>query len=624
VKSEKYSIFDQGAVDLLCNATPLMLTILDENNTVIWQNKKTTSFFGGTITGESFKQRFSINPDELDNRRLKAVSTVPDKKGADRILEHNIIKYVKKNKPPVKFVITEDVTEKIGNDRLLGFLLEFESLLTRLALESINIQAGDIDSHLNKLLYLTSKFTRIEMCGITIFNESRDEISVTHHWSAPGFSPKVPSIKTADIPRSWLKKKRNEVILIPDVKKITYRTETGQKEFFSPLIHSSIIIPLYNKNGLFGYIAFTSTKSIDEFSNELKSIFRITAELVVNLFEKKAAYTQISISEKIISKSSGMLAFIDKKGFIKTSNESFRKFHSLTESETENIQITSLFKDRLGTRENKFLEYLIRSFNGEEIHTEIWYKSRNKLRLLEISLHPNIDPDGTTGSIILSSNDITDRVQLEARILEVIHKERKKVGISLHDDLGHDLLAVAIKTRLLADKLKPVSPEISAEVNEIEKALKNAMNEVRRLAQGMVPYKNQGLEFNEMIDAIALTIERDYKLQCEFNIDESIHLSDESIIKEVYYIIDEAVMNSLKHSGCTGIKVSMYPKNRMIVLRITDNGCGISDDYNIDSGVGLEIMRYRARAIGGFLEIKNHPAGGAMIECIFNPEKIKL
>ena len=95
-------------------------------------------------------------------------------------------------------------------------------------------------------------------------------------------------------------------------------------------------------------------------------------------------------------------------------------------------------------------------------------------------------------------------------------------------------------------------------------------------------------------------------------------------IKEIYYIIDEAVMNSLKHSGCTGIKISMTPKDRMISLSIIDNGCGISDDYNIESGVGLEIMKYRARAIGGFLEAKNHPGGGAMIECIFNPEKIKL
>ncbi len=625
VKSDKKNIIsDTGVQNIIYDSVPQILTILDDNNIIIWQNKRTTVFFGRSITGTSFKEIFSLNPDELNNRKLKALSTVPDKKGIDKILEHNIILHSTKDKLQFKVVITEDVTEKIGNDKLLGFLLEFESLLTRLALESINIQAEDIDSHLNKLMFLTGKFANVERCFIALFNESGEEISITNDWCAPGFRSTITTIKTIHLPRSWMRKKKSEVIVIPDVKRIKYHPDAKPETVFSLGINSAMIIPLFNKSKLIGYTGFSSARPVDEFSSELKSIFRITAELAVNLYERKSAYTQISIAEKIISKSSGMLAFFDQNGLIKTSNQSFRDFHSLTENEAENLQIRTLFKDRLGSRENKFVEYISLALNGEEIRTEIWYKNRERLRLLEISLHPNVDNDGKVGSVILNSDDITDRVQLEARILEVIHKERKKIGISLHDDLGHDLLAVAIKSRLIADKLKTVSNELSIEVNEIEHAVKNAINEVRRLSHGLIPYKNHGLEFKEMIDAVAMTIERDYKLKCEFHIDESIRINDESIIKELYYIIDESVMNSLKHSGCTEIKIVMTPKNRMIALNIIDNGCGIDDNYHIDSGVGLEIMKYRARAIGGFLELKNHSNGGAIIECIFNPEKIQL
>lgn len=601
-----------------------MLTILDDNNSIIWHNKRTSVFFGMSITGESFKRMFSINPEDLNNSKLKALSIVPNKKGTDRILEHSIIRHEKKNEPAIKIVITEDITEKIGNDKLLGFLLEFESLLTRLALESINIPAEEIDSHLNKLLLLTGKFANVERCFIALFNSKGDKLYITNDWCAPGFTPTIKYILKSDVPRSWLNKEKNRVIIINDVQKYKYARDEGYNAIFSRGIRSSMLIPLFTKEKRFGYIGFSSSREIDEFSPELKSIFRITAELAVNLYERKSAYTQIAIGQKIISKSSGMLAFFDKNGSIKLTNESFRKFHSLTENETENMQITSLYRNRLGTREDKFLEFISHAIEGEEIKTEIWYKKNERLRLLEISLHPSIDNDGMAGSVIMNSNDITDRVQLEARILEVIHKERKKIGISLHDDLGHDLLAVAIKSRLIADKLKPVSKEISAEVNEIENAIKNAMNEVRRLSHGLIPYKNHGLEFHEMIDAVALTIERDYKLHCEFHIDETIHISDESIIKEIYYIIDEAVMNAIKHSGCTGIKIIMNPRNKMITLSIIDNGRGIPVNYYADSGVGIEIMKYRARAIGGFLEVKNHPGGGVIIECIFNPEKITV
>jgi len=625
VKSDKENIFPGSeAQNIIFNSIPQILTILDDHNIIIWHNKNALNFFGRTIAGESFKKIFSIDPDGLHNHKLKAISTSPNKKSVDRILEHNIISHSKKNSTPFKVVITEDVTEKIGNSKLLGFLLEFESLLTRLALESINIQADDIDPHLNKLMMLTGKFANVERCFIALFNDSGDEISITHDWCAPGFLPTIKTLKTYYLPATWIRKKKSEVIVIPDVKKLKYRSGAGAESVFSRGILSSMLIPLFNKSKRIGYIGFSSSKSINEFSPELKSIFRITAELAVNLYERKSAYTQISIAEKILSKSSGMLVFFDINGIVKTTNESFRKFYSLTESEAENLQITSLFKDRLGSRENKFLEYIAQAIKGETIQAEIWYEDKEKLRLLEISLHPNFDKDGKVVSVILNSNDITDRVQLEARILEVIHKERKKIGISLHDDLGHDLLAVVIKSRLLADKLKSISPEMSTEVYDIESAIKKAMNEVRHLSHGLIPYKNQGLEFNEMIDAIALTIERDYKIQCQFHIDESIHISDESIIKEIYYIIDEAVMNSLKHSECSNIQISMIPKNRMIALTIIDNGCGIPEDYFMNSGVGLEIMKYRARAIGGFLEVKNHSDGGAMIECIFNPEKIKL
>jgi PAS domain S-box-containing protein len=625
VKSDRnINIPDTGVLNILLDSIPQMLTIVDDKNIIKWHNKITSGFFGRTITGESFRTLFSLNPDDLSSSRLKALTSVSNKKGIDKILEHRIINHIDKNNTPVKLVISEDVTEKIQNIKLLGFLLEFESLLTRLALESINIPADDIDSHLDKLLLLTGKFANVTRSFIALFNETGDEITITNDWCAQGFSPTVKTLKTAHLPKGWKRKKKNEIILIPDVAKVKYHQEAGAETIFSPGISSSMLIPLYSKGIRIGYIGFSSIRSIEKFSPELKSVFRITAELTVNLFEKKAAYTQITIAEKIISRSSGMLAYFDKTGGIKTANESFMSFHHITANEMENLQISSIFKDKLGSRENKFLDQINLSLGGEEIQTEIWYKDKERLRLLEIALHPNIDSDGNTGSVVLNSNDITDRVQLEARILEVIHKERKKIGISLHDDLGHDLLAVAIKSRLLADRLKPSSIEFSLEVNEIEKGIKNAINEVRRLSHGLIPYKNHGLEFKEMIDAVALTIERDYKLHCEFTIDDSIHISDESIIKELYYIIDEAVMNSLKHSECTGIKILMNQKNSMIALSIIDNGRGISEDSQTESGVGQEIMKYRARAIGGFLEIKNNPGGGTLIECIFNPEKIRL
>ena len=62
MKSDKKKyIPDQEIPDIIFNSIPQMLTILDGNNSIKWYNKKTFAFFGRSITGQPFKELFSIN-----------------------------------------------------------------------------------------------------------------------------------------------------------------------------------------------------------------------------------------------------------------------------------------------------------------------------------------------------------------------------------------------------------------------------------------------------------------------------------------------------------------------------------------------------------------------------------
>lgn len=624
MKSDASNIINgPGIQSAVLNSIPQMLCIVDSKNRILWHNRKTTTFFGKQISGELFKNIYSIDPDKLTSPTLKPLSIVQDKKGNSRVLEHTIKKHQdRKNSLVYKIITTDDITGNAGSGRLPGLMTEFESILSRFALESINIPGDEIDIHMNRILQLAGKFSNVNRCFIALNTEGKMNIRVKNEWHTPGYAPDIMSINWDTIPKNLYKKKKDGVIIVPDAQRIKNFLLRRDDHIDNCEQNIAMLFPLISKSKQIGYIGFITSGSIRAITPEIVLIFRISAELAVNLFERKDTCDRMLIGEKIISKSSGMLAFFDRNGVIRLTNEAFRKFHSLKENEAEQKKIISLFSERPGYSDTKFVEYINRSLKGEEIRTEIWYKNRDSLRLLDISLHPNVDNDGIIRTVILNSIDITERVQLEAKILEVIHKERKKIGISLHDDLSHDLLVVAIKSRLLADSLKPLSFDMSKEASEIEQGVKNAINEVRRLSHGLIPYKNSGLEFKEMIDGVALTIERDYRLNCEFYIDKNIHITDESVIKELYYIIDESVTNAIKHSGCTEIKIAMTIKKQMISLNIIDNGCGISGTYSADSGVGLEIMKYRARSIGGFLEAKDNPGGGTIVECIFNPEKL--
>jgi signal transduction histidine kinase len=83
----------------------------------------------------------------------------------------------------------------------------------------------------------------------------------------------------------------------------------------------------------------------------------------------------------------------------------------------------------------------------------------------------------------------------------------------------------------------------------------------------------------------------------------------------LYRIAQEGVSNAVKHGSATSVSVHLASTDKHIRLRIVDNGTGFSKDWDTDGGLGVRIMQFRARLIGGNLEISDVPDKGATITC---------
>jgi len=51
------------------------------------------------------------------------------------------------------------------------------------------------------------------------------------------------------------------------------------------------------------------------------------------------------------------------------------------------------------------------------------------------------------------------------------------------------------------------------------------------------------------------------------------------------------------------------------VLTVSDNGDGI-DETRTTGGIGLQIMRYRARLLGGLLDVRRSSGGGTIVRSV--------
>ncbi|MGV8881554.1 MAG: sensor domain-containing protein [Rhodoglobus sp.] len=73
-----------------------------------------------------------------------------------------------------------------------------------------------------------------------------------------------------------------------------------------------------------------------------------------------------------------------------------------------------------------------------------------------------------------------------------------------------------------------------------------------------------------------------------------------------YFVVSEALTNSLKHSGASQIDIRLDDENDRLVVSVTDDGVGGIDP---DRGSGLRGLRERARGCGGSLSTTGPPGG---------------
>src|SRR5262249_39552059 len=93
------------------------------------------------------------------------------------------------------------------------------------------------------------------------------------------------------------------------------------------------------------------------------------------------------------------------------------------------------------------------------------------------------------------------------------------------------------------------------------------------------------------------------------------------VAHHLFFIAQEAVVNAAKHGKPTLIQVQLAPAgNDSYTLTVRDNGSGLALPLTEGRGMGIRIMKYRARMIGAEVEVASRPEGGVEVVCRFASE----
>jgi PAS domain S-box-containing protein len=226
-------------------------------------------------------------------------------------------------------------------------------------------------------------------------------------------------------------------------------------------------------------------------------------------------------------------------------------------------------------------------------------------------------PDGNGSSVIATGIDITERKEMEKTILEVSVREQRQIGQDLHDGLGQHLTGIAFMTKVQEQKLMEKSLPEAGDAAKIVKLVNEAIHKTRELARGLLPVVSDAEGLMSALQQWAGEVEDLFAISCQFQCATPVLIHDETAATHLYYIAREAVNNAIKHGHVNRIVIRLAADEQQGVITIQDNGCGIPDIAERNKGIGLHLMNYRARMVGGSVEVQRVATGGTVVTCLF-------
>jgi signal transduction histidine kinase len=203
---------------------------------------------------------------------------------------------------------------------------------------------------------------------------------------------------------------------------------------------------------------------------------------------------------------------------------------------------------------------------------------------------------------------------LAARFLvEGEERERKRVAMELHDNLGVLLSATKMQFSEIHDK-NPANKELIEKANRY---LEQASTDVRKISHNLMPGLLTKLGLFEALEEMFENLGESDKLEAFFDVVGPRDRLPENKEIMVYRIIQEIVNNTLKHSGADSIDMTMVVQPEELNISYSDNGKGFNvEEVLKKKTMGMQNIQSRVKFMDGMMSIDSNGNGAVYRICI--------
>jgi signal transduction histidine kinase len=201
--------------------------------------------------------------------------------------------------------------------------------------------------------------------------------------------------------------------------------------------------------------------------------------------------------------------------------------------------------------------------------------------------------------------------------LSLVLAERSRIARELHDTLIQGFSGLTLQLQAMSGRLQ--SADEREMLNDIISDAGTYLRETRQSVASLRSEQGPGSGLATAIDRFARQITAESGIRLKVKLDENLQKMPAEVQYNLLRIAQEAISNSVKHSGARTIEVALAGSTSEVSLSVTDDGSGLErqENENVNGGhYGLIGMHERAAEIGGNLKLVSAPGKGTTVSVL--------
>jgi signal transduction histidine kinase len=189
-----------------------------------------------------------------------------------------------------------------------------------------------------------------------------------------------------------------------------------------------------------------------------------------------------------------------------------------------------------------------------------------------------------------------------------VFEDRDRIGRDLHDLVIQRLFAIGLALENAARLVtRPEAQErIHNAVDDIDATIKDIRHSIFELGSGRGSLTALRSAIGQVVDEESVVLGFRPSLVTEGAVDSAV---PDQVRPHVLAVLRESLSNAARHADASAVDV-LLQVDSAVVLTVTDNGRGISDDPETS---GIRNMHDRAESLGGSCEVARRPEGGTRV-----------